>query len=195
MTELDEDNPWTPLRLAGDVLVAGTSGGKLLGIEPGTGDVRFTTQMPRGEATIWVTEVVGNTAIAVDEDGYVTGVSPATGEIVWSLDAQAAFAGPVTSLGPDAAVWLDSGEVLVVDPATGTERRRLPDGSTAMLPLPTDPALLVIAGGDTLRAVAADGSVEWSAGAPFLGYELAFGGGALIMSDSEGNVAGYRIAG
>ena len=195
VTELDEDNPWTPLRLAGDVLVAGTSGGKLLGIDPGTGDVRFTTQMPRGEATIWVTEVVGNTAIAVDEDGYVTGVSPATGEIVWSLDAQAAFAGPVTSLGPDAAVWLDSGEVLVVDPATGTERRRLPDGSTAMLPLPTDPALLVIAGGDTLRAVAADGSAEWSAGAPFLGYELAFGGGALIMSDSEGNVAGYRIAG
>ena len=195
VASFDEDNLWTPLRSAGDVLVAGTSGGKLLGIDPNDGDVRFSTQMPRGEATIWVTEVVGGMAIAVDDDGYVTGVSPATGEIAWSLDAEAAFAGPVTSLGPDAAVWLGSGETLVVDPATGTERRRLSNGSNAMLALPTDPPRLVIAGISSLQAVAPDGSEAWSTDAPFLGYQLAFGGGALIMSDSEGNVAGYRVAG
>src|SRR5262245_40918237 len=195
VASFDDDNLWTPLRSAGDVLVAGTSGGKLLGIDPNNGDVTFTTPMPRGEATIWVTEVVGGMAIAVDDDGYVTGVSPATGEILWSLDAEAAFAGPVSALGPDAAVWLDSGEILVVDPATGTERRRLPNGSNAMLALPTDPPRLVIAGTSSLQAVAPDGREAWSADAPFLGYQLAFGGGALIMSDSEGKVAGYRVAG
>jgi molecular chaperone DnaK len=195
VASFDEDTLWTPLRLAGDVLVAGTSGGKLLGIDAASGDVRFTTQMPRGDATIWVTEVVGNMAIAVDEDGYVTGVSPESGEIAWKLDAGAAFAGPVTSFGPDAAVLLDSREVLVVDPATGTERRRLPNGSTAMLPLPTDPPLLVIGGVSSLQAIAPDGSEAWSAGAPFFGYQLAFAGGALIMTDGEGHVAGYRVAG
>jgi hypothetical protein len=63
-----------------------------------------------------------------------------------------------------------------------------------MLALPSDPPLLVVAGSDSLRALATDGSEAWSAEAPFFGYELAFGGGALIMSDSEGHVAGYRIA-
>ena len=58
----------------------------------------------------------------------------------WSLDAQAAFPGSMAALGTDAAVWLDSGELLVLDPATGTERRRLPGGSTAMLALPGEPA-------------------------------------------------------
>jgi outer membrane protein assembly factor BamB len=194
VASFDEDNLWTALRPAGDVLVAGTSGGKMLGIDPGSGDVRFATQMPRGDATIWTTEVVGGMAIGVDDDGYVTGVNPATGEIAWSLDAEASFGGPVTAFGPDAAVWLDSGEILVVDPATGTERRRISDGSGAMLALPTDPPLLVVAGVSSLRALAPDGSEAWSAAAPFLGYELAFGGGVLIMSDSEGHVAGYRIA-
>jgi hypothetical protein len=68
-------------------------------------------------------------------------------------------------------------------------------GSGAMLALPTDPPLLVVAGLSSLRALAPDGSEAWSARVTLLGYELAFGGGALIMSDSEGQVAGYRIAG
>ena len=83
----------------------------------------------------------------------------------------------------------------VVDPASGTERRRLSNGSTAMLPLSIDPRLLVIAGVSSLQAVAPDGSEAWTADAPFFGYQLAFGGGALIISDSEGHVAGYRVAG
>jgi len=184
-----------PLRPAGDVLVAGTSGGKMVGIDAAGGDVRFATLLPRGaDVTIWTTEVVAGIAIGIDDDGYVTGVDPATGDIAWSLDAEGALGGPVTSFGPDAAVWVDSGEILVLDPATGTERRRLSDGSGTMLALPTDPPLLVVAGSDSLLALATDGSEAWSADAPFFGYELAFGGGALIMSDSEGHVAGYRIA-
>ena len=195
VAEFDEDTLWTALRPAGDVLVAGTSNGKIVGIDPGRGDVRFSTLLPRGaDKTIWTTEVVGGMAIGIDDDGYVTGVNPATGEIAWSLDAEASFGGPVAALGPDAAVSLDSGEILVLDPASGTERKRLSDGSGAMLTLPTDPPLLVVAGSDSLRALAPDGSEAWSAEAPFFGYELAFGGGALIMSDSEGRVAGYRIA-
>ena len=195
VTEFDEDTLWTALRPAGDVLVAGTSGGKMVGIDPAGGDVRFATLLPRGaDVTIWTTEVVAGIAIGIDDDGYVTGVDPATGDIAWSLDAEGALGGPVTSFGPDAAVWVDSGEILVLDPATGTERRRLSDGSGTMLALPTDPPLLVVAGSDSLLALATDGSEAWSADAPFFGYELAFGGGALIMSDSEGHVAGYRIA-
>ncbi|HEY7071373.1 MAG TPA: PQQ-binding-like beta-propeller repeat protein, partial [Acidimicrobiales bacterium] len=195
VAEFGDDILWTALRSAGDVLVAGTSGGTMVGIDPASGDVRFTTLLPRGaDVTIWTTEVVGGTAIAIDDDGYVTGVNPATGEIAWSLDAEASFGGPVAALGPDAAVYLDSGEILVLDPATGTERRRISNGAGTMLVLPTDPPLLVLAGSDSLRALAPDGSEVWSAAAPFYGYELAFGGGALIMSDSEGHVAGYRIA-
>ncbi len=189
-----EDNLWTGLVPAGEVLVAGTSGGHLVGLDPASGEVVFDTPMPRGDGTIWDVAVVGGTVLVYDDDSYVTGVSPVTGEMLWSLDAQAAFPGSMATLGTDAAVWLDSGEILVLDPATGTERRRLPGGSTAMLALPGEPARLLVAGTSTLRALGPDGTELWSTEQPLMAQNVAAGGGAVIVSDFEGNVAGYRVA-
>jgi outer membrane protein assembly factor BamB len=190
----DDDNLWTGLVPAGDVLVAGTSGGHLVGLDPGSGEVIFRTPMPRGDKTIWSVAVVGGTVLAYDDDSYVTGVSPASGEMLWTLDAEATFPGSFAALGADAVVWLDSGELLVLDPATGTERRRLPGGSNAMHVLPGEPPLLVVAEPGSLRALAPDATEAWSAELPLLGQHVASGGGALIVSDFEGNVAGYRVA-
>jgi molecular chaperone DnaK len=190
----EDDNLWTGLVPAGDVLVAGTSGGHVVGLDPGSGEVRFRTPMPRGDKTIWSVAVVGGTVLAYDDDSYVTGVSPASGEVLWTLDAEAAFPGSFAALGADAVVWLGSGELLVLDPATGTERRRLPGGSNAMHVLPGEPPLLVVAEMGSLRALAPDAAEAWSAELPLLAQHVASGGGALIVSDFEGNVAGYRVA-
>jgi molecular chaperone DnaK len=190
----EDDNLWTGLVPAGDVLVAGTSGGHVVGLDPGSGEVRFRTPMPRGDKTIWSVAVVGGTVLAYDDDSYVTGVSPASGEVLWTLDAEAAFPGSFAALGADAVVWLGSGELLVLDPATGTERRRLPGGSNAMHVLPGEPPLLVVADMGSLRALAPDAAEAWSAELPLPAQHVASGGGALIVSDFEGNVAGYRVA-
>jgi outer membrane protein assembly factor BamB len=194
LTEMDEDTLWTGLVPAGDVLVAGTSNGHVVGLDAATGDVRFRTPMPRGDKTIWSVGVVGDTILAYDDDAYVTALSAATGEQLWTLDAGASFPGSIAALGTDAAVWLESNELLILDPATGTERRRLTGGSVAMVTLPGEPARLVVAGPQALVALEPDGTEAWSAELPLSPSNVAFGAGILVVSDFEGNVAAYRVA-
>jgi outer membrane protein assembly factor BamB len=188
-----EDNLWTGLVAAGETLVAGTSNGKVVGLNAATGQVRFVTPVPRGDLTIWAVAVVGRTALARDDDGDVTGISVDTGQVLWTLRAHAKHPGSIAALGPDAAIWLESGELLVVDPATGKERRRLRDGANAMLALPGEPPLLVVAGGGSLRALRPDAKQAWSADMPVQGLSIAASRGVLAVSDYEGNVSGYRV--
>ncbi|HET6950280.1 MAG TPA: PQQ-binding-like beta-propeller repeat protein, partial [Acidimicrobiales bacterium] len=193
-TPLDDLTLWSGLVPAGDLLVAGTSEGKVAAFEAATGAIRFVTPVPRGDLTVWGVAVVGGTAIAVDDDDSLTGVSLADGSVAWALNAHARFPPSVAALGPDAAVWLDTGELLVLDPATGAERRRLRDGSGAMLTLPRgDTSLLVVAGGGALRALAPDGTQAWSTSLPVDAQGIAAAGDVLAVTDFEGNVAAYRL--
>jgi outer membrane protein assembly factor BamB len=194
LTEMDDDTLWTGLTPAGDVLVAGTSNGHVVGLDAATGDVRFRTPMPRGDKTIWSVGVVGDVVLAYDDDAYVTALSAASGEQLWTLDAGASFPGSIAALGTDAAVWLDTNELLIVDPASGTERRRLPGGAVAMVGLPGDQPRLVVAGPQALVALETDGTEAWSAELPLSASNVTFGAGILVVTDFEGNVAAYRVA-
>ena len=191
--QLEDVDLWTGLELAGDVLVGGSSDGTVVALDAATGAIRWVTPIPAGELTIWDVAVVGDHVLAYDDDGFVTGMPVATGADPWAVDAQASFPGSFGALGTDAAVYLESGELLVLDPATGTERRRLRDGSGTMLNLPGDPSLLVIAAPGALRALDPDGAQAWSTELPVDGLTIAFGPGTLVVTDFEGNVAAYRL--
>jgi len=192
-TPFDDSMLWTGLVPAGDQLVAGTSDGRVVGIDAATGAVRFVTPVPRGDLTIWSVAVVGGTVIAYDDDSSLTGISLADGSVAWALDASAQFPGSMAALGDSAAVWLESGDLVLLDPATGEERDRVHDGSNVMLALPGDPPLLVVAGVGSLRALAPDATQEWSTELPVAAQTVAASGDALVVADFEGNVAGYRL--
>ncbi len=193
LSDVDQANLWTGQVLAGDVLVAGTDDGHVVGMDVASGDVRFATPVPRGDVFVWNVVMAGGVAVAYDEDGFVTGVNPASGEVMWTLDIAARFAGTIAPLGADALVALDSGELAVIDVNAGVVKQRLDETTVGLVAVPGEQPLAVVAGADELHALGPDGSVTWTAELPFTGQSMAAGGGALAVADGDGNVAGYRL--
>jgi outer membrane protein assembly factor BamB len=188
-----EDMLWTGPILAGDLLVGGTTEGKVVALDPSDGAVRWLTPLPRGDITVWSIAAVGDTVLAYDDDSFVTGMPAATGADPWTVEAEGAAPGAIVALGPDAAVYLDPGQLLVLDPATGAERRRIGTGSTTMLTLFSDPPLVIVAGANSLQALEPDGSQAWTTELPLDASAIGAGPGALVVADYEGMVAGYRL--
>jgi molecular chaperone DnaK len=184
---------WTNQLLAGGLLVGGSSEGKVFAMDPATGEIRWVTAVPRGEVTIWSIAVVGDRVLAFDDDYYVSGMSVASGDGLWAVDAHATHPGSIAALGADAAVLVDPGELLRLDPATGAERGRFPGGSLAMLDLPGETPLLAVAGVDALRVYGADGAEVWSSSVPFQALDMAAGPSTLVITDYEGKVAAYPL--
>jgi outer membrane protein assembly factor BamB/actin-like ATPase involved in cell morphogenesis len=193
LSDVDQANLWTAQVLAGDVLVAGTDDGHVVGMEAATGDIRFATPVPRGDVFVWNVVMAGGVAVVYDEDGFVTGVNPADGGVLWTLDIAARFAGTIAPLGADALVALDSGELAVIDVTAGVVKQRLSETTVGLVAVPGEQPLAVVAGVDELHALGADGGEAWSAELPFTGQSMAAGGGALAVADGDGNVAGYRL--
>jgi len=193
---MDDKLLWTGLVSAGATLVAGTSDGRVVGLDAHSGAVRFVTPIPRGDITVWAVAVVGDTVLAYDDDSDVTGISAGTGAVRWTLKADAHFPGAMAALGSDAAIWLGSGDLAVIDPASGKEvRPRIHDGAKAMLDLPGQPPLLVVAAPGSLRALDPGGRQVWSTPLPVAAQFLAASGDALVASDFDGKIAGYRLSG
>jgi outer membrane protein assembly factor BamB len=148
---------------------------------------------------VWNVVMAGGVAVVYDEDGFVTGVDPASGEVRWTLDIAAQFAGTIAPLGTDALVALDSGELAVIDVNAGVVKQRLDETTIGLVAVPGEQPLTVVAGVDEhgeqqLRALGADGGVVWTAELPVTGQNLAAGGGVIAVADGEGNVAGYRLS-
>jgi outer membrane protein assembly factor BamB len=189
----EEDMFWTGPILAGDLLVGGTSDGMVVALDPSDGAIRWRTPLPRGDITVWSIAAVGDTVLAYDDDSFVTGMPAATGADPWTVDAGATFPGAMVTLGSDAAVYLDSDELLVLDPTSGAERRRIGAGSTTMLNLLSDPPLLIVSSLNSLQALEPDGSPAWTTEVPIEAFAMGAGPGALVVTDLEGMVAGYRL--
>ena len=187
---------WSGLVVAGDAVVLGTDDGKVAALDAATGRVRFVTPGPNSSESqpMWGVTVVGGTVIAFDDDSDVSGVALDTGALRWTLDAHARHPGVMAALGRDAAVALDSRQVLVLDPATGRERRRLSGEVSSLAALPGARPLLAMAQLGSLRAVAPDGRQVWTVSLPSPAIYLAMGKGVPVAVDPAGKVTGYRLA-
>ena len=179
---------------AGDVVV-GAEGTEntLIGISPTTGEILWRTELPRRTAMFNEMAAVGDAVAAADDDGFVTVVGFADGAVRQSWDVAAGtFASPV-AVGTDLAIYLDSNELYMMDPATGEERARMADASTTYTVLPGDTPGLLVAAYDSLRAVTADGRELWRTPMPFPPFEIAAAGDVAVVVDSEGKVAVFRL--
>lgn len=179
---------------AGDVIVGSVSTDNLLvALRVDSGAEAWTAELPRRAASLADMAAVGDVVVTSGDDGYVDVVG-FDGGVHQSLDLMADWAFPaVTALGTDAAVRLESGGLYLFDPATGDERARIADRSTAHARLPGDQPGLLMATHDSLRAYGVDGSELWRSEAPFLPYQMATSGDVAVMTDVDGLVAAYRL--
>jgi outer membrane protein assembly factor BamB len=179
---------------AGDVVVgAEGSENTLIGLSPATGDILWRTELPRRAAMFNEMVAVGDAVAAADDDGFVTVVGFADGAVRQSWDVGAGtFPSPV-ALGTDLAIYLDSNELYMMDPATGEERARTADASTTFTVLPGETPGLLVATFESLVAVGADGQERWRSPLPFSPFEISAAGDVAVVNDSEGLVAVYRL--
>jgi hypothetical protein len=165
----------------------------LVALRVDSGAEAWTAELPRRAASLADMAAVGDVVVTSGDDGYVDVVG-FDGGVRQSLDLMADWAFPaVTALGTDAAVRLESGGLYLFDPATGDERARIADRSTAHARLPGDQPGLLMATHDSLRAYGVDGSELWRSEAPFLPYQMATSGDVAVMTDVDGLVAAYRL--
>ncbi len=179
---------------AGDIVVGSVSSDNMLiGLRVDGGGIAWTQELPRRTASLNDVAAVGDAVVAADDDGFVNVVAFADGAVRHSLDVAAGTFPEPVAVGTDAAVYLDSNELLIFDPASGQEKARIADVSTTFTPLPGDAPALLVAAYDSLRAVAVDGQELWRAPSPFAGYEVSAAGDSALVIDSEGLVAAYRL--
>jgi actin-like ATPase involved in cell morphogenesis len=179
---------------AGDVVVgAEGSENTLIGLSPTTGEILWRTELPRRTAMFNEMVAVGDAVASADDDGYVTVVGFADGAVRQSWDIGAGtFPSPVP-LGTDLAVYLDSNELYMMDPASGEELARMTGASTTFTVLPGDTPGLLVAAYDSLIAVDAGGQELWRSPMPFPPFEVAAAGDVAVVADSEGRIAVYRL--
>lgn len=128
----------------------------------------------------------------------VCGVSAATGEELWHAAVGAPPVGPAAISGDVIIVATTDGRVHGLDRATGVTRweSQLPDTPTATATLirhhpgrsETVPEALVVASGDTVRRVDADGTLRWVARPGVLSCRPVVAGDAVVVVTTAGQV-------
>jgi outer membrane protein assembly factor BamB len=180
------------LAAGGDLVVAADMDNRVVAFDAGSGAIRWTQAVPEGGPMGLEVAVVGETVVAYG-DGGVAGMPLATGEPLWR--AAVGYPVAVGAMGPHVAAADGVGELVLLDPATGESRGRVPAGpsTVAMTTLPGEQPLLVLAGPGTLRALTPEGGTAWEAEVPVEPFAVAAAPGFLTVTDFAGNVAGYRM--
>jgi outer membrane protein assembly factor BamB len=125
--------------LVGDTLVAGDWDGEIVGVDPGSGSVRWRSD---GHAPFVLSPPAasGSVAVLTDDSGDVTAVDVVDGSVRWSHEADTGWAADGTPvIEQDTLYLVDVGGVLhVIDADTGQELWSYLVGPTAFAPLVMD---------------------------------------------------------
>lgn len=160
------------LLLSGETLVVAMFHGPVRGLEPRSGEPRWTYAWPDAMSARHVTpvEAAPGVAVVVDDAGLVVALESATGAVRWRRALEAPVHATPAAAGGLLYVATTAGRLVALDATTGAERWRLQLANAAVrLTAPAvDGGTVYVGGTDgVLRALeAATGTERWAFQAP-----------------------------
>jgi eukaryotic-like serine/threonine-protein kinase len=134
----------------------------LVAIDIDDGSTVWSYASPAG-GQVHMGALSGNRLYAISEDGTLTALEPATGEVVWRIEVVERLATPVAIVGDIVYLSAEPRSVVALDAHTGRERWRVPVVGNASAPAVVDGRVFV---GTSLGRVVAIGGSEESPAAP-----------------------------
>jgi outer membrane protein assembly factor BamB len=185
---------WGNVAVVGGVAVTGSDEGLVGGFRPDTGDLLWTTELPRGEVSVDAIGPLGGDAVAVvDYDGFVTAYDVATGAVRWNQDLGASSAQLPLTIDGKLVVQADGG-ITFLDPASGTTTGTYGGpGAAGFAAAPDGSPTLLVMDTSTLGAIDMAGELLWSTDLPLQPFEIEVAEGAALVHDFDGKLAVFEL--